>query len=403
MDELTYIFPNDAHPWWSIMIVLYPYITGLVAGAFVVSALYHVWEVKSLKPVARLALVTALCFCSCATMPLLLHLHHPERAFNIMITPNTNSAMAGFGAIYNVYLLLLIVEVWLEFRPDIIGLAGKPGRLQWLYKILALGDSEVTEQSRVYDEKVIGWLALIGIPAACILHGYVGFLFGAVKANPWWSTALMPVVFLVSAVVSGIAALILLYVFICWRRGVSCDADCIKSMARYLWISLTIAVTLELLEVIHMAYEGGAEWHIIQVLLTEKLRFSYIQLQLLIGSLVPFLLLLLAMWPRLYDGFRTFLSSVAAMLVLVQVFAMRWNVVIGGQLFSRSFRGFTEYHLSPYGPEGLIAAVCVMIAPFVVLYIACQLLPVWPQSTDATPNADDAATATGSEAAVAAS
>ncbi|MCA9064153.1 MAG: polysulfide reductase NrfD, partial [Planctomycetaceae bacterium] len=116
MSETNFAFPNDVNVPWSIMIVLYPYITGLVAGAFVVSALYHVFNQQALKPVARLALVTALCFCSCATLPLLLHLHHPERAFNIFITPSGQSAMAGFGAIYNVYLLLLVVEVWLVFR-----------------------------------------------------------------------------------------------------------------------------------------------------------------------------------------------------------------------------------------------------------------------------------------------
>ena len=88
MGDPSFVFPNDPHVSWSIMIVLYPYITGLVAGAFVVSALYHVFRQEVFKPVARLALVTALCFCAFATLPLLLHLHHPERALNIMVTPN---------------------------------------------------------------------------------------------------------------------------------------------------------------------------------------------------------------------------------------------------------------------------------------------------------------------------
>ena len=98
------------------------------------------------------------------------------------------------------------------------------------------------------------WLtAMAGIPIACVLHGYVGFLFGAIKANPWWSTALMPVVFLISAVASGIAALVVLYVFMCWRRGVNPDADCLRAMCRYLWVALVLAVSLEMLELGHMA------------------------------------------------------------------------------------------------------------------------------------------------------
>ncbi|MFM7249246.1 MAG: NrfD/PsrC family molybdoenzyme membrane anchor subunit, partial [Planctomycetaceae bacterium] len=72
LHRTPFVFPNDAFPAWSIMIVLYPYITGMVAGAFVVSTLYHVFGRKALEPVARLAVVTSLCFCLCATLPLLL-------------------------------------------------------------------------------------------------------------------------------------------------------------------------------------------------------------------------------------------------------------------------------------------------------------------------------------------
>jgi len=139
MDAAEFIYPNDPHVAWSIMIVLYPYITGLVAGAFVVSSLYHVFDQQVLKPVARLALVTALCFCMFATLPLLLHLHHPERAFNIMITPNATSAMAGFGFIYSFYMLLLVIEVWLVFRPDIVERVNtNHGICHWVYLMLPL-------------------------------------------------------------------------------------------------------------------------------------------------------------------------------------------------------------------------------------------------------------------------
>jgi formate-dependent nitrite reductase membrane component NrfD len=61
----------------------------------------------------------------------------------------------------------------------------------------------------------VGWIVtLVGIPSAFLLHGYVGFIFGSIKANPWWSSPLMPVVFIFSAMVSGIAAVMLLYMAI---------------------------------------------------------------------------------------------------------------------------------------------------------------------------------------------
>lgn len=385
MDGASFVFPNDSHVAWSIMIVLYPYITGLVAGAFVVSSLYHVFHQEVLKPVARLALVTALCFCTFATVPLLLHLHHAERAFNIMITPSATSAMSGFGIIYSLYMLLLIVEVWLVFRADIVARSrSAAGPFGLFYRLLSFGDQEITKESQAADAWLIRILSILGIPAACVLHGYVGFLFGAVKANPWWSTALMPIIFLASAVVSGIAALLALYLFICWRRKLTPDAACIQSLSRYLWVSLIVAVSLELLELLHMAYESGAEWPVLSALLTERLAFSYGIVQLLVGSLCPFILLLLAMRPRGNPGVAAALSGVASLLILVQVFAMRWNVVVGGQLFSKSFRGFVEFPLTVGGREGLLAAAAVLLLPLAALWIAGRLLPLWPSEPSVT-------------------
>jgi Ni/Fe-hydrogenase subunit HybB-like protein len=60
--------------------------------------------------------------------------------------------------------------------------------------VLTLGSSNISERSLEIDNKV-GWIiTVIGIPSAFLLHGYVGFIFGSVKANPWWSSPLMPVV-----------------------------------------------------------------------------------------------------------------------------------------------------------------------------------------------------------------
>jgi Ni/Fe-hydrogenase subunit HybB-like protein len=360
------------------MIVLYPYITGLVAGAFVVSALYHVFRQEALKPVARLALVTSLCFCAFATLPLLLHLHHPERCFQVMITPNVTSAIAGFGFIYSTYMLLLLVEVWLVFRPELVERANsRSGAEGFVYRILALGVREIPEGARAVDDWLIRVLSMAGIPVACVLHGYVGFLFGAVKSNPWWSTPLMPVIFLVSAIVSGVAALILLYQFICWRRRVAPDANCVRALSRYLWVFLVLAVSLETLELGQMAYESGGEWHVLSTLLREHLATSYGLVQVLIGSVCPFLILLVAIYPRLPGRLMMFLSGLASLLVLVQVFAMRWNVVVGGQLFSKSFRGFVDYRVHIGGREGLIATAIVLVLPLLALWAAAKFLPLW--------------------------
>src|SRR4030066_135449 len=113
------VYPNETVIPWTVLIVIYPYITGLVAGAFTVSSLYHVFGMERFKPVARFALLTSLCFMLFVPMPLLLHLGRPERAFNAVLTPHVTSAMAIFGYVAGFYIILLLLETWFVFRPDI--------------------------------------------------------------------------------------------------------------------------------------------------------------------------------------------------------------------------------------------------------------------------------------------
>src|SRR3972149_5591761 len=90
-----FVYPNEVVVQWSLLMALYPYLTGLVAGAFIVSSLYHLFGVTSLRPIAPLSLITALAFVLVAPLPLLVHLGRPERGLEIFWTPHLSSAMAG--------------------------------------------------------------------------------------------------------------------------------------------------------------------------------------------------------------------------------------------------------------------------------------------------------------------
>ncbi len=383
--ELTgYLFPNDVHISWSLMIVMYPYITGLVAGAFIVSSLYHVFNRDELKPVGRLALATSLCFLPAAMLPLLNHLGHPENALNIIVTPNFTSAMAGFGFLFSAYFILVVLEVWFVFRADIVRLATESrGLKQRFYSLLALGVYDVSEAALAIDRRFIRVLAALGIPMACLLHGYVGFLFGALKANPWWSTPLMPVIFLFSAVVSGIAMLIVLYQIGCRFKGIEVDREAISSMARWLWLFMIMSLTLEILEIMTLSYERAEEWEVIGHLLTHQLSISFISVQMVIGGLIPFILLMLVvtMGGVMHDKIRNTLTLSASLLLLLQVLSMRWNVVIGGQMFSKSMRGFRETYVPGlYEKEGVLAAVAIFVFPFLLLTFFEKVLPTLKKS-----------------------
>ncbi len=383
MPEITgYAFPNDIHVHWSLMIVMYPYITGFVAGSFIVTSLYHLFGKKEFEQVARLALGASFCFLLVAALPLQLHLGHPERGISVLVTPNFTSAMAGFGILYGFYFIIVALEVWFVFRKEIIETARRSrGLKRRLYAAMALWTYDTSPEAVEIDHRAVRILTAIGLPSACMLHGYVGFIFGGIKANPWWSTPLMPVIFLLSAAVSGIALLILLYQVTSKLQRRQVQRDTVQGMARWLWFFLIITVTLELLEIIMLAYERSEEWAIISPLLTTRLQFSFISIQMIVGSLIPFILLaVVVMMNRyLHDRLRNTLTFFASLLLLVQVFSMRWNVVIGGQLLSKSFRGLrSAYEPHMFDREGILVAIALFLAPFVLLWVFDRVLSIEP-------------------------
>ena len=385
-----YMYPNEMELQWSVLIVLYPYITGLVAGAFILASLERVFRVESVKPTYRLALLTALAFLLVAPLPLQLHLGHPERSLEMYLTPHTASAMAMFGFVYLWYLMaVLLLEIWLDYRKDIVRLAQTTtGPLRLVYRLLTLGSYDVSNEALRIDDRVGYVVTLIGIPSAFLLHGYVGFIFGSVKANPWWSTPLMPIVFLFSAIVSGIAAVMLLYMAINRLRGVEIDMECVDTIARYLFYAFIIDFSLETLDLIHRIYEADESFHTLDFMVKTRLYLPHIIVQIVLGTLVPLGLLALTQVVKLTERARRGTYAVAGILTLVGIFAMRWNVVIGGQLFSKSFLGYTTYKMEFATREGLLPAILLMILPFAILWVLVKLLPPWTdEKTEVRPAA----------------
>jgi Ni/Fe-hydrogenase subunit HybB-like protein len=375
---IGWVYPNETVIEWSIAIVVYPYITGLVAGAFTVSSLYQVFGFQRLKPVAHLALLTSLCFMIFVPLPLLLHLGHPERAFNNLLTPHWTSAMAMFGYFATFYIVLLMVETWFAFRPFVVEQAqkrkGLPGAV---YRLLTLGSTDVSEEALRHDRKWIFWLAIAGIPGAHGLHGYVGFVFGSLKSREWWSSDLMPVVFLFSAIISGVALLIVLYVVSCWLRRITIDLACLKGLAYTVWGFIMVALVLEGLEFVNIVYKGREGVEMIIAYVNGPLLIPYFVLQFGIGAIFPLLLLSYMIWRGTTGKALIAGVTLSACLVLLSVFMMRWNVVIGGQEISKTGRGLLSYHLQFFGHEGLLVAILLLLAPLATLFGLTRFFPPW--------------------------
>ena len=377
-----FMYPNEVELQWSVLIVLYPFITGLVAGAFILASLERVFRVEAVKPTYRLALLTALAFLLVAPLPLQLHLGHPERSLEMYLTPHRSSAMAMFGFVYLWYLMaVLLLEIWLDYRRDIVLKSqSSTGVARLLYRFLTFGSSNISQRSLRIDDRLGYAITLIGIPSAFMLHGYVGFIFGSVKANPWWSSPLMPIVFIFSAMVSGIAAVMLLYMLSTKLRGNEIDMRCVDKIAQYLMYTFIIDFSLEMLDLIQRIYEADESFRSLDFMVHTRLWTSQVIVQILLGTVTPIALLGLTQFIAFSEPARKRIYAIAGSLTVVGIFAMRWNVVIGGQLFSKSFLGYTTYKMGFVTREGLLPAIVLMILPFAILWVLVKLLPPWPDA-----------------------
>lgn len=379
-----FVFPNE-QVYWTILIVLDPFINGLVVGAFILSSLHHVFHKEEFKDIARYALVFSFALLLVAPIPLQIHLLQPIRGFQIFFTPHLVSAMAAFGMVLALYGLIVVSEIWFMYRTHFIHQAQayreRPGimnkGLGLLFSVFTLGATRTDDIALHRDIKALTFLAGLGIPVACVLHGYVGFIFGSVKSNALWSSPLMPVIFLMSAMVSGVALCAVTYLIILKFKRIPVEAPFLRTLANYLLAFLVLAFVLEILDMIYRAYVGQSSWKILKPLLFERDFFKLVILQYLIGNVLPFLLLCI-------PSMSVSRLSITSLLVLFGVFMMRWNVVIGGQSFSNTYQGFMHYEI-PIIPhnfetlkEGLVGAVIVCLLPFIFFFIINFFTPALP-------------------------
>jgi predicted membrane protein len=378
-DVAGYIYPNEFALQWGLLIVLYPYLTGLVAGAFILASLERVFNVKELLPVYRLSLLSALSFLFVAPLPLLAHLGHPERALEMFLTPHTQSAMAMFGFVYAWYLMVvLLLEIWFDYRESIVKWSReKKGIMGFIYKILTLGATDLSEKSLRFDDKVGKIITIIGIPSAFLLHGYVGFIFGSIKANPWWSSVLMPIVFLFSAIVSGIALILIIYMVTTMFRWKEVDMRCLNKLVEFLIYAMIVDFSLEFLDFIQRLYESEESIAILSQMISSRLFISLIVTQIFLGGVVPLVSLIWARFGEVPNEMRRIIYFIAGILVQIGIFSTRWNVVIGGQLFSKSLRGLTVYKLELFGLEGVLMAGFLLVLPLIILFVMTKVLPPW--------------------------
>lgn len=319
---------------WGLWVAAYIYFIGLSAGSFLVSSLVYVFNFKKFERIGKLAVYTALVTLLMALLSIWVDLGHMGRAWHVMIFPNFKSPMAWMIYLYSIYMLLLFVEIYYLLRYDFVTGANDSTLKGKIYRFLSFGSKDKSEESKLRDKKIVKRLATAGIPIAILFHGGVGALFGVVAARPHWHSGLFPILFLLSALVSGGALLTLIASI--FQQGWFKNKEVVIELGKMVLALLLLDVLFQVSEFL-VAYRGGIPGHTagFDLVISGPYAWVFWGWQGVIGTVIPILLLTLPTRksPRWV--------ALAGFLIAAGIFGLRLNIVIPG-LAVEEIHGLTQ-------------------------------------------------------------
>lgn len=331
---------------WGLWISLYIFFIGLSAGSFLVSSLIYVFNIERLERVGRLAVFSAIVALLMGMLFVFVDLGHYGRFWKVFTNLAWTSVMWYEIMLYILYVVILGAELYFLVRTDLINLReASSGARRTLYRILALGSQALDKASLARDRKVVKVLAVIGIPTAVGVHGGTGAIFAVVKAQPFWYSPLLPIVFLISALASGAALMLVAWAF--FFRPQEGDMDFLNSLAKLALGVLAFDWILVIFELL-VGFYGQIPEHTeaVAVMVSGPFWWVFWGLQFGVGALIPAYLIL---------GRRTRESrmwlGIAGLLIVLGIVGVRLNIVIPALVipqFSGLPEAFSSFRLQAF-------------------------------------------------------
>ncbi len=375
VSNVTYL-ANVVHPvQLGILISIYFFYTGLSAGSFVLSSLGTVFGIQKYKPIAKAGVIMAVALLAIAPLHLIGDLEQPQRFYTLFFRLNPRSAISYGTFLLTLYPLNSLIYGWFLFRRDFAtGAQELTGLRRRLYKFLSFGKTDLSAAALAKDAKIAKFLGTLGVPLALLVHGYTGFILADIQARALWHTGLMPLIFLMSAMVSGTGLLILVLMFsqrfLSPERAITPERkSLLLDIAQLMLWFIVVDATLMIIDFIMLYFANTAGHAAAQLFLYGSHRTMFLGVEAGLGLLLPFIITLLPKTKKSlgWIGF-------ASVLTLIGVIAMRINFVIGGQQLPLS--GDT---LNPYtaDPKHLMMIGIFALLEISILYLTFRFLPVY--------------------------
>ncbi|MBM4273411.1 MAG: hypothetical protein FJ134_02980 [Deltaproteobacteria bacterium] len=305
---------------WGLWVSLYTYFLGLTAGAFLITILTYVFRIKIFSGIGPLSAFTVVVTIMAEVIIIALDLGHPMRIYRIFTTPGFKSMIFWMVVFTFAMLVIYILETYYLLREEIIQWSQDPGiKNRKIYQSLALGRTSYTEEDRQQDQRRVRLLSLLSIPVGLFFYGSNGAVFAVLLNRPIWNSTLTPLLFIISALVSG-GALILLLTFMFKR-----DDNVIHLLGLTIRFLLVVMLILEFLH-FFISYQWDVVYIVtaLDLILYGPYWWNFWFVHLLLGSLLPLYLMI-------FYPYNSRLLAWACFLIIFTFIAFRLNFVIPDQ------------------------------------------------------------------------
>jgi molybdopterin-containing oxidoreductase family membrane subunit len=364
---------------WGLYMVNFIFFIGLSAGGIIIAASTYVFGAERYKPVSRLAAFLAAVSVAVAVFSIIADMGRPERALNLFFFAKLESPLIWDLIVISSYLGISMVDVWFMCRADFV----RKG------SFLAFGSKDISDESIKRDKKIVKAISFVALPTAVLLHSVTAWIFGLQIARPWWNSALLAPVFLASAIVSGLALLIVTALAATRLNLIRVEAGVFRDLAKLLAAIVPIDFFLKFTEVLSRLWPASpVELEPLMLVLTGPYSLLFI-VEWTIGGIVPFIILV---YPKTRNNLKAI--ALSAVLLVIGVFAYRIEILMPGlvqplfspppgQSLGQYIPGVGSYTLlGTYFPTWIeIAVTAALIATgALVVTLALRIVPFTVES-----------------------
>ncbi|WHY75378.1 polysulfide reductase NrfD [Neobacillus sp. WH10] len=310
---------------WGGWVAFYIYFIGMSAGSFLLSTMIYGFGMEKYEKIGRSALLSAIVCMITAITFIFFDIGRPDHIMNSVIYWNVMSTMSWEIHFYIVYIVLLVTELYFSMRKDLITLAKNNDIKGKIYRILTFKKQEFTAADAARDKKRLKVMGIIGIPLAVFgVHGGTGSIFAVVKAQPYLNSGLFPLIFILSALVSGTALSIAIYVIKSKVQKQELDVPMVRSLGSMLALFLGIEFIMVWYEFLIGIYGlGHEELGTIKLLTGSKWWWSFWIFQMGLAMFFPLIILFIKKTRKSVNWILA-----ASIMTIIGVIGVRFNMVV---------------------------------------------------------------------------